>query len=55
VDLSGTLARSGARSARFHTASLDAINFLLGDVRGALGPYLNIFLFDDPYRSGRYP
>ncbi len=26
------------------TASLDAINFLLADVRGALGPYLNVFL-----------
>jgi len=24
--------------------SLDAINFLLADVRGALGPYLNVFL-----------
>ena len=24
--------------------SLDAINFLLSDVRGALGPYLNVFL-----------
>jgi len=28
----------------FHPASLDAINFLLADVRGALGPYLNVFL-----------
>jgi MFS family permease len=25
-------------------ASLDALNFLLADVRGALGPYLNVFL-----------
>jgi predicted MFS family arabinose efflux permease len=24
--------------------SLDALNFLLADVRGALGPYLNVFL-----------
>ena len=29
---------------RFNPLSLDAINFLLADVRGALGPYLNVFL-----------
>jgi MFS family permease len=29
---------------RFSPLSLDAINFLLADVRGALGPYLNVFL-----------
>jgi sugar phosphate permease len=29
---------------RFNPFSLDAINFLLADVRGALGPYLNVFL-----------
>jgi MFS family permease len=28
----------------FRPRSLDAINFLLADVRGALGPYLNVFL-----------
>src|SRR6266850_6444741 len=28
----------------FRPISLDAINFLLADVRGALGPYLNVFL-----------
>jgi MFS family permease len=28
----------------FRSASLDALNFLLADVRGALGPYLNVFL-----------
>jgi MFS family permease len=27
-----------------HAGSLDAINFFLADVRGALGPYLNVFL-----------
>jgi hypothetical protein len=32
------------RSERFHPFSLDALNFLLADVRGALGPYLNVFL-----------
>ncbi len=29
---------------RFRPGSLDALNFLLADVRGALGPYLNVFL-----------
>ena len=29
---------------RFIPLSLDAVNFLLADVRGALGPYLNVFL-----------
>ena len=29
---------------RFHSVSLDALNFLLADVRGALRPYLNVFL-----------
>jgi MFS family permease len=32
------------RIARFSPISLDAVNFLLADVRGALGPYLNVFL-----------
>jgi len=29
---------------RFDPRSLDALNFLLADVRGAVGPYLNVFL-----------
>jgi hypothetical protein len=33
-----------ANTARFRPRSLDAVNFLLADVRGALGPYLNVFL-----------
>jgi MFS family permease len=33
-----------APRARFRPVSLDALNFLLADVRGALGPYLNVFL-----------
>lgn len=33
-----------ARRAGFSPSSLDAVNFLLADVRGALGPYLNVFL-----------
>lgn len=34
-----------ARSrAAFRPGSLDALNFLLADVRGAFGPYLNVFL-----------
>jgi MFS family permease len=34
----------GNPKASFRPASLDALNFLLADVRGALGPYLNVFL-----------
>ena len=33
-----------ATRAGFRPRSLDAVNFLLADVRGALGPYLNVFL-----------
>ena len=33
-----------AERAGFRPRSLDAVNFLLADVRGALGPYLNVFL-----------
>src|SRR5207302_7407580 len=39
------MSRDQARApSRFRPASLDALNFLLSDVRGALGPYLNVFL-----------
>jgi MFS family permease len=41
----------GAPGRRFHPASLDAINFLLSDVRGALGPYLNVFLVTQQHWS----
>jgi MFS family permease len=37
--LNGKAARAG-----FRHRSLDALNFLVADVRGALGPYLNVFL-----------
>jgi MFS family permease len=38
-------ARNGKPArAGFRPRSLDALNFLLADVRGALGPYLNVFL-----------
>jgi MFS family permease len=33
-----------AQRTGFRPRSLDAVNFLLADVRGALGPYLNVFL-----------
>ena len=36
--------QTDARAKSFRPISLDAINFLLADVRGALGPYLNVFL-----------
>jgi MFS family permease len=39
------MSRDQARAThRFRPASLDALNFLLADVRGALGPYLHVFL-----------
>ena len=40
-----------AKSKRFNPFSLDAINFLLADVRGALGPYLNVFLVTEQHWS----
>lgn len=36
---------------RFQPCSLDAINFLLADVRGALGPCLNVFLVTQQHWS----
>jgi len=39
------------RDRRFHPLSLDALNFLLADVRGALGPYLNVFLVTQQHWS----
>jgi len=36
---------------RFNPLSLDALNFLLADVRGALGPYLNVFLVTQQHWS----
>jgi MFS family permease len=38
-------------SKRFNPFSLDAINFLLADVRGALGPYLNVSLVTQQHWS----
>ena len=40
-----------ARDAGFRSRSLDAVNFLLADVRGALGPYLNVFLITQRHWS----
>ncbi len=36
---------------KFYPVSLDALNFLLADVRGALGPYLNVFLVTQQHWS----
>ena len=38
------MAVTSTQSGGFNPLSLDAINFLLADVRGGLGPYLNVFL-----------
>jgi len=40
-----------AHHAGFRPRSLDAVNFLLADVRGALGPYLNVFLITQQHWS----
>jgi MFS family permease len=40
-----------AKAGGFRPRSLDAINFLLSDVRGALGPYLNVFLVTQQHWS----
>lgn len=40
-----------ARQAGFRPWALDAANFLLADVRGALGPYLNVFLVTQQHWS----
>ena len=45
----GLLAKGEPRE--FRPASLDAVNFLLADVRGALGPYLNVFLVTQQHWS----
>jgi MFS family permease len=45
-----SVSEAGARPA-FRPASLDAVNFLLADVRGALGPYLNVFLVTQQHWS----
>ena len=42
---------SNSNSKRFIPFSLDAINFLLADVRGALGPFLNVFLVTQQHWS----
>ena len=42
---------SDIKSRRFNPLSLDASNFLLADVRGALGPYLNVFLVTQQHWS----
>ena len=45
------MAVTSTKSKRFNPLSLDAVNFLLADVRGALGPYLNVFLVTQQHWS----
>ena len=50
--MNDSASKSAARSAgAFNPLSLDAVNFLLADVRGALGPYLNVFLVTQQHWS----
>jgi len=44
VDLSA-LTQDRVRNPRLHPTYLDAVNFLLADMRGVHGPYLNVFVF----------
>src|ERR1700694_2052839 len=45
--------KSSCQPGAVHTSpfSLDAVNFLLADVRGALGPFLNVFLVTQQHWS----
>jgi MFS family permease len=45
------MAMTSTKSKGFSPFSLDAVNFLLSDVRGALGPYLNVFLVTQQHWS----
>jgi len=45
------VALTSTKATGFNPFSLDAINFLLADVRGALGPYLNVFLVTQQHWS----
>jgi MFS family permease len=42
---------ANATDSGFHPVSLDAVNFLAADVRGAVGPYLNVFLVTQQHWS----
>lgn len=42
---------SASSKKQFRPISLDALNFLLADVRGALGPFLNVFLVTQQHWS----
>jgi MFS family permease len=48
-----SMANAEQRQSRrtFRPVSLDALNFLLADVRGALGPFLNVFLVTQEHWS----
>jgi MFS family permease len=45
------MAVTTTKSKPFNPRSLDAVNFLLSDVRGAMGPYLNVFLVTQQHWS----
>ena len=45
----GRLVHERLRPKQFRAPSLDALNFLTADVRGALGPYITVFLAADQH------
>ena len=51
IELKSDLVISPEAVRKFNPLSLDAINFLLADARGAFGPYLNVFLVSEQHWS----
>jgi MFS family permease len=45
------MAITSQKAKKFKPLSLDAVNFLAADVRGAVGPYLNVFLVTQQHWS----
>ena len=45
------MAVTSIESERFNPLSLDAVNFLAADVRGAVGPFLSVFLVSQQHWS----
>jgi MFS family permease len=45
------MAMTSPKAKKFKPFSLDAVNFLAADVRGAVGPYLNVFLVTQQHWS----
>ncbi len=51
VSRKAAIPRKSLRERLAYARSLDAVNFLVSDVQGALGPYLNVFLVTQQHWS----